>query len=1149
MLRNGAVTSIALALAVATAAPANAADEPTAERAQKGIEQAPERSAQNDQPKTAPQAAKSDKLGQADRELLADARNDGTKRVTVMVATERKQTAAVIDSLKSAGGYIGRVDDKLGYVRASVPTGSVEKVAKISRVEAIDLDETIPIDDPAPGKVSSGGSSPSTAPGKKTPDANPYMPTQDIGSVDFKKANKKYDGRGVTIGIVDSGVDLDHPALQKTTTGETKIVDWVTGTDPILDGDPTWRPMLTEVSASPQFSYSSQNWRAPRTGDFTVSTFSENITAASEPGGDINRDGDTTDRFGVLYDAETNDIWVDANQDRRFTGAELMRPYKEKQQVGHFGKDKKNTAIVEQSPFVVEFREDVSLEPYGLPGAADFVNIGIVEDSHGSHVAGIAAANSLFGGAMDGQAPGAQIVSSRACTWGGGCTAAALLDGMVDLVTNRGVDVVNMSIGGLPALNDANNARAEIYDRLIDDYGVQLFISAGNSGPGLNTIGDPSVASKVVSVASSISKETWKSNYGSVVSAAQALHPFSSRGPTESGDFKPDISAPGSAISTVPQWLKQPDLAEAGYELPIGYAMFNGTSMASPQAAGAAAVLLSGTFDQEIPVTPKRLRDALYTSADMIKGESVAGQGTGLMDVPGAFELLKKKADVADYTTNAPVCTPLSGFLKTPNRGTGLYNRCAAGDGGQVVDRAKSYGLQITRTSGSTAAVRHNVRVVGNDGTFSVPRTLTLGKGKRSVLSVTATTKKQGAHSAIVEIDDPKTPVIDHRVMVTVVQSEALKKPTFSTENRGTVERNRTTSYFVTVPEGAKALQMNLSGIATRSQTRFVAINPYGVPIDSTASTACYTNYSSTSGCNPVSRNYADPLPGVWEIEVESRRTSPLLENPFQLTATAQGVTVDPATQDVAPAADGEAIDLEWELENSFGPVTVEPQGGDLGSASSERKSIDNGQSQSFEVEVPAGASTFTSTIGNTSDAGADLDLTVLGPDGTQAGQSADGDSEESVTLDAPAAGTYTVVVDGYAVPAGTTEYDYLDVFYSPGLGSLDVDGTAIELGRGDTDTVSGSLTAAAAPSEGRVLFGEMQVISSEGAVLGSGSVRVTGSAPAEPTPEPSASTSPEPEPTPSESPTPSAPASAQPLAEDPQPLAEDAQPLVEDQG
>lgn len=1097
-----------------------ATDDPKA-----SLEQAPEQGAQTEEVKDAPS---SDKLGQADRELLADARSEGTKRVTVMLATDRKATKGVVSRLKAEGAWVGRVDDKLGYVRASVPTSRVEKVAAISTVDSVDLDETIPIDDPQPGKASTAGASPAAAPGKDTPNANPYMPTRETGTTDFVKKNPRYDGRGVTIGIVDSGVDLDHPALQKTSTGERKIVDWVTGTDPVLDGDATWRPMVTEVTAAPTFTYASGTWTAPRSGAFRVSRFSENITAASEPGGDVNRDGDTTDQFGVLYDTATNDIWVDANQDRTFADAERMRPYKETFDVGHFGTDKPGTDLVEQSPFVVEFREDISLAPYGLPGTADFVNIGIVEDAHGSHVAGIAAANDMFGGAMDGQAPGAKLVSSRACTWGGGCTAAALLDGMVDLVTNRKVDVVNMSIGGLPALNDANNARATIYDRLIEDYGVQLFISAGNSGPGLNTIGDPSVAGKVVSVASSISKETWKSNYGAVVSAPLALHPFSSRGPTESGGFKPNIAAPGSAVSTVPQWLKQPDLAEAGYTLPIGYAMFNGTSMASPQAAGAAAVLLSGTLAKEIPVTPKRLRDALYTAAKPFKGESVAGQGTGQVNVPGAWSLLQKKATTADYTTVAPVCTPLSDFLATPGKGTGVYNRCGAGEGGQVLKKAKTYDVKVTRTSGAAKAVKHRVRIVGNDGTFTAPRTVSLAKGKATSLKVTATTKKQGAHAAIVEIDDPATPVVDHRVMVTVVQSAALAKPTFSNENRGTVERNRSTSYFVTVPEGAKALQVNLSGIATRSQTRFIAINPYGVPVESTASTACYTNFSDAKACKPTSRSYADPLPGVWEIEVESRRTTPLLENPFTLTAAVQGVTVDPATQDVAPAADGGPIDLAWTLRNAFGPVTVTPRGGDLGSALSERKSIGDGDQQSYEVEVPEGASSLTATIGSTSDAGADLDLTVLGPDGSQVGQAADGDSEESVTLDAPDPGTYTVVIDGYAVPAGTTEYDYLDVFYAAGLGSLDVAGGAIELDRGETAQVTGSLTATAEPTDGRVLFGEMQVVSSEGAVLGSGSVRVTGSA--EPTPEPSASAG---------TAAPAAPATAQPLAPTPAPAVE----------
>ena len=1084
--RAGATVGIISAFLAASVMPGSAAttDDPRAK-----LQKAPVASTQTEPPKAAP---KSDKLGSHDRQLLATAERKGTKRVTVMLATDRRATKAVVNSLESAGAWVGMVNDKIGYVRASVPTGSVERVSKLSTVSAVDLDESVRVD-PSPATKAGAASASVAAPGATTPDDNPYMPTRDIGSVAFKKAHPTWDGRGITIGILDSGVDLDHPALQKTSTGKRKIVDWVTATDPVLDSDATWRPMITKVEAVPTFTYAGGTWTAPTEGSFTVSRFSERITAASEPAGDVNRDGDTTDQFGVLYDSATHDIWVDTDQDKTFTDGEKIAPYKGSTQIGHFGTDNPATDIVESSPFVVEYREDVSLAPYGLPGSADFVNIGLVEDAHATHVAGITAANDMFGGRMDGQAPGAQIVSSRACTWGGGCTNAALLDGMVDLVSNRGVDVVNMSIGGLPALNDANNARARIYDRLIADYGVELFISGGNSGAGVNTIGDPSVATDVVSVASSITKQTWLSNYGSVVSSLVNLHTFSSRGPTESGGFKPNLSAPGSAVSTVPRWLKQPGLAEAGYTLPVGYAMFNGTSMASPQAAGGAALLLSASVSSGIAVTPRQLRDSLYSSADRMPNVASIAQGTGQMDVPGAWSLLQKKSTARDFTVTAPVCSPLSDLLATPGQGSGIYNRCPSGAGGQTLKVAKTYPLKVTRTSGASGSVKHNVRIVGNDGTFSVQKTASFTRGTTKTLTVTAKTPTNGLHSAILEIDDPATPVVDHRVMLTVVQSNTLAAPDYGVSTTGSSQRNLATSTFVTVPEGTKALQVNLSGIATKSQTRFIAINPYGVPVDPTTTTACYTNYSDASVCKPTSRSYAEPIPGVWEIVVESRRTSPFLSNPYVLRAAIQGVTVDPATQTLDSVTTGTPTPLEWKVKNDFGPATITPTGGDLGSALSERKTIDDGESQEFKVTVPENASTFTATIGKSADASADLDLTVFDADGTQVGQSADGDSEESVTLDAPAAGTYTVLIDGYSVPAGSTAYDYLDVFFSPGLGSLDVAGGDVDLARGGTATITGALTASAAPEVGRRLFGEMRVLSSEGAVLGTGSVTVGG--------------------------------------------------------
>ncbi|MEU4694535.1 S8 family serine peptidase [Actinoplanes sp. NPDC023714] len=1082
------VTSV---LALGVAAGVTTLSSPLPASAEPGTGTIPAASQEPATPKESP----AETLGSHDADLLADAEAQKKPRVTVIISTDKGKAGDVAAKVKSLGGSISRRFDQVGYVLASVPTAKVLSTAKLPGVSAVDLDETIKLpetDLPASRNAAKQAALPS-GPGANTPADNPYMPTGETGSVDFKKKNPKWDGRGVTIGIMDSGVDLAHPALQKTTTGERKIVDWVTATDPITEGDGTWRRMLGSVTG-PTFTYNGATWTAPA-GTYQVNRFIESITAASEPGGDVNRDGDTTDQFGVLYDPATHDIRVDTNQNFDFTDDAVMRPYKEKYDVGYFGTDNPATDIAERMPFVVEYREDVSLAPYddpSLPETADFVNIGIVEGMHGSHVAGIAAGNDLFGNKnLDGQAPGAKIVSARSCSWGGGCTAASLTTGMIDLVANRGVDVVNVSIGGLPALNDGNNARAELYDELIDVYGVQIVISAGNSGPGTNTIGDPSVATDVISSAASISKETWLANYGSVTRRDLQLFNFSSRGPREDGGFKPNLAAPGSAISTVPTWEPMAGLDTVGYTLPAGYSMQNGTSMSAPQTTGGVALLLSAAKQNDLGVTPAGLRRALYTTADPIPGEKVHAQGYGQMDVPAAWKLLTKESETRTYTSSAPVCTPLSEQLATANTGKGIYNRCAVGDGGYAVGKEKTVTVKLTRTSGPNKTVKHNLSWIGDRKVFSSAGSVDLPLKK--TVSVKVKVKPgQGVSSAILKVDDPKTPVVDFEVLNTVVTGVETKKPSYTETFSGSVDRNSTTSYFVVVPEGATALQVNLAGIATGSQTRWIAINPWGVPVESTASTACYTNFSDVNACKPQERSYENPIPGIWELEVESRRTSPSLNNPYRLTAKVQGVTVDPAAVTLPSVKAGVANPLTWTVTNNFGPLNLTAQGGPLGSGFQARPTIANHESQEYEVVVPAGVQRLNVSIGNTSDAAADLDLVLYNEAGQVVAQQADGDSEEAVSVAGPAAGTYTVLVDGYAVPSGSTAYDYLDVYYSPALGGVATQSTPFSLANGKSATVTGSVTAASVPPAGRKMFGEVSIVTDEGAVVGRGSVAIT---------------------------------------------------------
>ncbi|MEU1704113.1 S8 family serine peptidase [Streptomyces sp. NPDC005706] len=1053
-------------------------------------------------PATADPAVKSahDKLGSDDADRLAEAKADGDKNVTMMIATapgQTEQVASELDAVK--GGSVGRTYDKLGYVRATVPTAKADSAiaaaAKLSSVHAIDLRQEIALDDPTPSadtaQRAKGKDSAATysGPGKSTPAENPYNPSFETGAVDFVQDHPKADGRGVTIGILDSGVDLSHPALQKTTTGERKITDWVTATDPIVDGDGTWRRMTNPVSG-PSFAYGGATWKAPE-GSYQVNLFRESSTAGGDAKGDANRDGDTTDVWGVLYDPAAGTVRVDLNNNFDFTDDNPMKPYKDGYQIGYFGTDDPKTDVVERQPFVVQIRKDVPTDPYGgdwVGKKADFVNIGVIESEHGTHVAGITSANGLFGGKMNGAAPGAKIVSSRACTWSGGCTNVALTEGMIDLVADRGVDIVNMSIGGLPALNDGNNARAELYTRLIDTYGVQLVISAGNSGPGANTIGDPGLADKVISVGATISKETWAANYGSAVETRYAMMPFSSRGPREDGGFTPTLSAPGAAINTTQTWLPGSPVAEAGYPLPAGYSMLQGTSMASPQAAGASALLLSAAKQKGIDLTPAKLRTALTSTADHISGVQAYEEGAGLIDIVDAWDAIRDGATAHDYTVKAPVDTAIDYALKTPGFGTGLYDR----EGGLKAGQRKTYDVTITRTSGPDRALRHELSFENNAGrTFRIlgDDEVRLPLNQPVTVKVQAAPGSAGLKSAILDVDDPRTEGVDKQILTTVVVAAPVN---YTWSASGSVQRNSTRSYFVTVPEGARSLEVAIGGLKDKSQTRFISIHPYGTPVDNTSTPYCYNNYLDGNGCKPDVRSYADPQPGVWEVEVEARRTSPLLDNPYKLDVTVLGAAFDPETVTVPEAKVGTPATVSWKVTNKYAALDGKLVGGPLGSSKSDRPAIKEGETQTTTVDVPAGAKSLDVAIGNVSDAASDLDLTVYDANGTQVAQSADGDSEEAVSIPSPAAGTYTVKVVGYSVPSGSTDYDYRDVFFSGTLGNVTVDGSAaVKLGTGDSATVSGQVTAAAEAPAGREFFGRVQLVNGRGTAAGTGSVKI----------------------------------------------------------
>ncbi len=1048
-----------------------------------------------------PTVGKSEKLPKTDQDILAGAKASGKSTIKVLIASNKGSNQAVADKVKSLGGVIQYQKNRLDYLRVEVAVDKVKALAALSEVQALEVERDIQIDDPKPDGA--GPVNPQTPPGKTTPQNNPYMPINDIGAVKFMKDHPVFDGRDVVVGIVDSGVDLAHPALQETTTGQRKILDWVTATNPISDNDPTWVKMTdTVVSSGFHFTYQGHSYRVPLGEEEDGATYRIGIFNERDPrlggevGSDVNRDGNPAGSNGLFtviwrsipeedYDA----VWVDANQNYNFTDDKLMMEYKKFFDVSYFGKDNPATPIVERMPFVIQ-----------IDKANNYVNIGIPSGEHGTHVGGIVAANKMFGGKMTGVAPGAQLVSVRVCLFISGCTNFALLEGMIYAVETAKVNVINMSIGGLPALNDGNNTRAELYNRLIREFNVQMFISAGNDGAGINTVGDPGLVTDVMSVGTYITKATWQADYGSDSAYVDNQHGFSSRGPREDGGFKPDIIAPGAAVSTTPTWEDGGPVVGT-YNLPPGYSMLQGTSMASPQAAGAAALLLSAAYNDNFQdfVTAPLLRKAMRSTARFIDPTryQAKDQGNGLINIPAAWDLLVQELEQVDITSSVPVSTVLSGFLATPGVGVGIYDR-------EGVTKGTNYSRTYTfkRTSGDAGNQTFKLKWVGNDGTFSSQSSVVLPLNVATTVVVSINTANTGVHSAILRLDDESMPGIEYQTMNTVVVPEV-----FTTANNGTVTktgsigRNQVTSYFFKVPAGTPAFKVDLSSpnpggfdAAGNGQVRFLRFHPYGVAIDTNSSLSCYTPSAGSCVGDPLSRTLTNPFAGVWEVVVEARRTSDAVTAPYTLTASILGATVTPNPDVIATAKVGVPIARSYTLTNLFGAFTGRAVGSSLGSARRGVFNIANLAQQQYVTVITPGTTSFRATIGGASDPAADLDLFVYNcttGNCILVGQSAGGTSEESVTINNPAAGTWVVLIDGYAVPSGATNYNYIDVFSNPAFGAIAITDANALRPAGASWTVPATVTAGAVPATGRILYGTVQVRTDTNILIGQGEVIV----------------------------------------------------------
>ncbi|RFU68318.1 peptidase S8 [Peribacillus saganii] len=223
-------------------------------------------------------------------------------------------------------------------------------------------------------------------------------------------------------------------------------------------------------------------------------------------------------------------------------------------------------------------------------------------DFHGTHVAGIIAANKENGIGGYGVSPNVKILPVDVFDRGWGASDYSIAQGILYAV-EKGADVINMSIGGpfsSPMIEDAvKNAI---------DKGVVVVAAAGNNGD--DWVNYPAGYEGVISVGS--------------VNEKRSLSEYSSFG------VSVDIVAPGEEVYST--------MYEA--EKKSSFRKLSGTSMASPVVAGAAALLLSKYPN----LTPVQVEYILEQTANDMGETGFDGKfGNGLVNIVAALQYDIKK--------------------------------------------------------------------------------------------------------------------------------------------------------------------------------------------------------------------------------------------------------------------------------------------------------------------------------------------------------------------------------------------------------------------------------------------------------------------------------------------------------------------------
>ena len=515
-----------------------------------------------------------------------------------------------------------------------------------------------------------------------------WMPLTETGVDAFLRSHPTFDGRGVLIAILDSGIDAGIGGLGTTSTGERKILDLrdFSGEGEIPLSAVTPQGDVVQVGGRRLTGFG--RVAALAAGGAVYGGILREIPLGPAPAGDVNGNGVVGDSLPVVV-VRASDGWVlfaDVAGDGSLANDTPVHDFLS----GHETFGWHPAGRPAPLTVAVNFGEAAA----GGPPALDLF---FDTSGHGTHVSGIAAGHDLYGvPGFNGVAPGAFLLGCKIADDAQGAVTTTgsmmrALEYAIRFAAERRLPlVVNLSFGVGNEMEGAARIDALVDSVLGAHPDVVFVVSAGNDGPGLSTLGFPASASRVITVGATLPSVFLTDQAGPLPPSPVAA--FSARG----GELaKPDIVTPGMAYSTVPRWH-------------TGEEREGGTSMASPQATGLAALLLSGLAPRRVDAAS--IRQALMVTAQPVAGNTFLDEGAGLPDAGRAMRWLERDVRVPEVQVSGPA-----------RQGTAAYQVVPAG---RRPDTVATFTLTVARPDTfrlrSTAPWLHAPSRVIAGGQFSL---------------------------------------------------------------------------------------------------------------------------------------------------------------------------------------------------------------------------------------------------------------------------------------------------------------------------------------------------------------------------------------------------------------------------------------------